>query len=257
MAMISFFHLRLELGLPQKNGNRNWGTLLHRLWFGTVPETIDQLLTRMSKFDASLRPESAIRTKNILVLFIARNPYTRILSQYLNHIAGSCVLGKLGCEARSSQTFEEYVDEVYHKFRGKYKGNICLIDKHLCWQHSSCRSLRTGRGPPIILRLENQPLWWNCFLRLLEVDPQILEGKEWLSLSSQPCYYTPSDECGKTSSSINKVYVGPVHGTNATGRVLNYYTKKAARLVTKMYHDDLLLLNYPKWGGPPEPFHPL
>ena len=70
----------VRLCVPQKNGNRNWGTLLHRLWFGTVPETIDQLLTRMSKFDASLRPESAIRTKNILVLFILKiNERTYVL----------------------------------------------------------------------------------------------------------------------------------------------------------------------------------
>jgi len=246
----------VRMCVPQKNGNRNWGTLLHRLWFGYVPATIDDLLKKMSTYDKSIRSDSH-RKNYDSVLLIARNPYTRILSQYLNHIAGSCVKGNLGCKKSSSQTFEEYIIEIYRKYEGKYRGNICLVDRHLCWQHSSCKSLHTKRSSPIILKLENQPLWWSCFLRLIEVDAQILEGKEWLVSSGQPCYYKPSDECGKTTASIDKVYVGPVHGTNATGRVLSFYTKKAAELVTKMYQNDLLLLNYPSWGGPPEPFHPV
>jgi len=243
----------VRMCVPQKNGNRNWGTLLHRLWFGNVP-TVSEMLKNMDRHSVKKNPKVFKQYK--LVLLIARNPYTRILSQYLNHIAGSCVNGILGCRKRSSQTFEDYVKNVYSESI-KRKGNVCLIDKHLCWQYASCKSLLVVENLPVVLKLEHQPLWWSCFLSLLEVNPQILEGEEWLDYAKRPCYYTPSGACGgKMPSSQNEIFVGPVHGTNATGRVGNFYTKMAAKLVTKMYEYDFRLLKYPIWEGPPEPFHP-
>lgn len=228
--------------VPQKNGNRNWGALFLFLHEGSPPTTVTQVVHSLSTFSVKFD-----RTEPIQRFLFARNPYTRILSQYLNHIAGDCVRGSLGCNQNKGSrglTFEDYVLGIKKAMGGENRRggkSLCSVDHHLCPQLDSC-SLPCAKQAPRMLKLERQPLWFDCLMGHLGLTWEDLTGEQWRKFAGKPYYY----EKPQTESSM---YVGPAHGTNASGRVGEHYTPQAARIVTELYRDDLALLGYPTWDG--------
>ena len=72
------------LCVPQKNGNRNWGALVYYNKHGKPPESADALLAAMEHphFDNTHSYPSETTTRRDKYV-IARNPYARFLSEYL------------------------------------------------------------------------------------------------------------------------------------------------------------------------------
>ena len=80
--------------IPQKNGNRNWGGFAFAAWRRRAPASIDAMLKDMRHWERhSLTVDDTIQE-----YFFARDPYTRLLSLYLQKVVSECTSGgQLGC----------------------------------------------------------------------------------------------------------------------------------------------------------------
>ena len=82
------------LCVPQKNGNRNWGALVYYNKHGKPPASADALLAEMGDrhlYNTHSYPSETTTRRDKYV--IARNPYARFLSEYLEHHSAGCVGG--------------------------------------------------------------------------------------------------------------------------------------------------------------------
>ena len=138
-----------HLCVPQKNGNRNFGALLHAAWVGSPPADEKDLLEHMHRYDL---PAGKLRNGHIY--FVARNPYARLLSEFLNHQVGQCVRGSLGCAATTNLPanrtgFETWVSTLYQRWLNSGRDTCKLGNKHLCSQLSGC-----AYPPPACVRVQ-------------------------------------------------------------------------------------------------------
>ena len=110
-------------------------------------------------------------------------------------------------------------------------------------------------------------------LQKSHVNITLLYGNQWTQVSGssgnyQPCYYPsithdcndmtkpihPLNYTASSSSSSSSIAGrGSVHSTGAsqTNTIYTYYTEELANIVTELYKDDFLILNYPIWNGKP------
>ena len=234
------------LCVPQKNGNRNWAGFIFYLHNRRAPINVDEVLDAMSTFELKKGRQGDD------VYVVARDPYSRALSNYLNHEAiGGCVGssaangGQLGCKtadaadthaqkrAASPQRFEAWLEAAL----AGGADAACQRDRHMCAQTTIC-GLRCLDWPPVILQLEQQPRWFGHLLQRLDVKRSKLVGDAWRSFSGQPgFYFEPTGDA---------VVLDAVHATNATGRLGELYTNRTIDLVDATYHDDFCILDYCK-----------
>ena len=267
----------IELCVPQKNGNRNWAGFAYYARHHAPPKNAEQVLHAMQKeplFDVGENPHGKFRglvrgrrgrrarrrggVKKYPpnekhgyadVYILARNPYARVLSQFLNHKADGCVdssrkLSKgeqpehlKGCDGTrpepTPQYFERYVSD---SMKERDATTTCKRDHHLCSQTLTCAP-RCVEGPTI-LKLERQEAWWDGFVNATGVDRSGLVGESWRAFSGGPAFYERPSAAGRATA------VGHVHATNATARLAELYTPEAAALVTATYADDFAAFGY-------------
>ena len=146
-----------HLCVPQKNGNRNFGALLHAAWVGSPPADEKDLLEHMHRYDL---PAGKLRNGHIY--FVARNPYARLLSEFLNHQVGQCVRGSLGCAATTNLPanrtgFETWVSTLYQRWLNSGRDTCKLGNKHLVlateWLRLPTTGLRSRAAPREAARL--------------------------------------------------------------------------------------------------------
>ena len=160
--------------IPQKNGNRNWGGFAFAAWRRRAPASIDAMLKDMRHWERhSLTVDDTIQE-----YFFARDPYTRLLSLYLQKVVSECTSGgQLGCSQglrylglSKNTSFAYFVQHVWRLTEGNPR-RLCAVDHHLCSQLESCYSSVSGSGKHIlVLRLEEQAKWWPCFVKEVGVD---------------------------------------------------------------------------------------
>ena len=237
-----------HLCVPQKNGNRNFGALLHAAWVGSPPADEKDLLEHMHRYDL---PAGKLRNGHIY--FVARNPYARLLSEFLNHQVGQCVRGSLGCAATTNLPanrtgFETWVSTLYQRWLNSGRDTCKLGNKHLCSQLSGC-----AYPPPAcvrVLHLEKQRGWFGCLLRQTAVSSALLVGEAWRPFAGTPCYLPNSTGAcvdwadAAASETAESVFVGPVHGTAASNQLDVYYTPLSVHHVSVMYARDIAVLGY-------------
>jgi len=192
--------------VPQKCGSRNWAGLVFFLQNGRPP----------------ISPEESIRSQNSFghtevtnqhtVFFIARNPYIRLLSLYLQKVQPQCITGGVGCDRypklyHISATFPEFVEVLANK-TGGLASNACAWDSHLCSQVSGCGY---SLFDTTVLKLEEQASWFPCLAKRLQLSERDLIGEQWNGFSSQPCFYTPDKNCSHMlhASQKQSIVVGP------------------------------------------------
>ena len=246
---------RHDLCVPQKNGNRNFGALLHAAWMGSPPQNETELLDHMHLYSRGMR-DIRESTSTSQVYFVARNPYARLLSEFLNHQVGQCVRGSLGCHVENplpnnSTGFDQWVDSQYQQWleRGSKVSN--LDNHHLFSQLDGC-----AYPPPAkvhVLHLEEQPCWFGCLLGQTGISSGILLGEAWRPLSGTPCYLPNNGACvdwrsQEAQESKPSIFVGPVHGTAAALQLDTYYTPAAMQRASAMYANDFAFLGYPTRG---------
>jgi len=247
------------LCVPQKNGNRNFGGVLHMMWFGSPPSSFDEVVKVMPKYDFT----QVSPCKQVWI--VTRNPYTRFLSLYLQKVSVNCLHDqsvdkklclleknrlafKLGYEASKPPDFPEFVHLV-DRWTTKYGNHLCSIDHHMCSQVAGCvfRDAAALR----VLKLEEMSTWFPSFAEELGLTENDLSGSKWTSFSGQPCYYTSTGDCAdmlKTIEKTDHVVLDHVHATSASSQTA-VYTPEAAALVYKFYKKDFEILGYPLWDG--------
>ena len=246
--------------IPQKNGNRNWGGFAFAAWRRRAPASIDAMLKDMRHWERhSLTVDDTIQE-----YFFARDPYTRLLSLYLQKVVSECTSGgQLGCSQglrylglSKNTSFAYFVQHVWRLTEGNPR-RLCAVDHHLCSQLESCYSSVSGSGKHIlVLRLEEQAKWWPCFVKEVGVDESVLRGVQWLPFSGQECFYSPTGRCSDILTAISdqsqlQIPTGNVHATSASSpeQLAKHYDQHAAWLVTLLYSADLAVLGYSAWNG--------
>ena len=108
----------------------------------------------------------------------------------------------------------------------------CLSNHHLCPQTSICGP-RCLDAPPRVLKLETMATWFDGFVDDAGVDRAGLFGDAWRGFAGQSGFYLPAP-----------VVTDNVHPTNATGRLLEFYTAETAAVVAATYADDFAYFGY-------------
>ena len=248
--------------VPAKSGNKNWGALMYKLWFGKVP--LDEKVVDGSKhnFQRSHFDESRDR-----VWLLHRDPYVRFLSTFIGKVY--CVKDCISehhyyhyyhrFQDRGNITFEAFVDTIYNDVVGTdpsthlsplQRGEaLCYLDKHLCIQAAGLFKLRDNSVRA--LKLEDQGSWYRQFLSCMNIDPDLVVGDEWTSLNGMPCFYTPTGNCDDALKAVDNagLYTDHLHGKGSVDRMADFYTAKIAQKVTYLYEYDLKMLDYPVWDG--------
>ena len=268
------------LCVPQKNGNRNFGGLVARLWTGNVP-TPGRAKDVMVPFD------NTTVTALTDMLLIARDPRSRLLAFYLHQIypltsgASYCLSHqscrdhaiKIGFDPKYPPHFAQFVELVARRTKER-GGDICFVEHHLCLQVSGCVFGARARSTTV-LKLEEMPLWYANFAAHVGIGPEELDGDQWRPYTNQPCFYsTQSESCvawdawphrlapGKNHSGSGSISGGgvqglvtaaqlsqhdPVHSTGASMLVTQYYgndSSASSQLVAALYRDDYRILGY-------------
>mmetsp|Transcript_23900 Transcript_23900/g.62073 ORF Transcript_23900/g.62073 Transcript_23900/m.62073 type:complete len:372 (-) Transcript_23900:214-1329(-) len=264
--------LTASLCVPQKNGNMFWSGLSHASVYKTP------VVLEGKKY--STRPlYVGLDTSNMAAAYmLARNPYVRALSLYLDKVKSSCKHergGQGGVDCKKNvynnrnggvklptppehATFEQYmqfVDEQYTK-----TGSMCKINfpDHACLQTSIC--LEATHRPVFLLKTEEQDLWYPCMVQYLELG-SVMSSPGWRTFTGKHCFHHPA---GKTceqalelpskaallaGSKDATLATGTLHATSAWSRLYDHYTSAAAEIVTRLYAKDFEILNYPTWDG--------
>ena len=157
------------LCVPQKNGNQNWWALAYAFRRKAAP------IAYASKDGAYVVSDCTAVGPRDRVLFVARNPYLRLLSFYLDKIQNegreevALALGISQWRLRWL-SFDSFV-AMLRRHVAATRQPPCAVDHHLCSQLSGClfahaRSVR-------VLKLERQPAWFRCLSASLGLNASV------------------------------------------------------------------------------------
>jgi hypothetical protein len=213
-----------------------------------------------------------LRTKS-MVYFVTRDPYTRLLSFYMDKVLeAGCeeptegAFKKCEMEGRTygeklgftrDMTFKHVVEHLVKKIKGGT--TLCGINHHLCLQMESCVTTTSTAEEVKTLKLEEMSVWFPCLLKELELNTTLLQGEQWTTFSHKPCFYSPTGSCDDMLRSqvpnTSKVAEGNVHATGASTPSLlsEHYDVETAQLVSWLYQDDIRFLDYPLWNETESP----
>ena len=240
------------LCVPQKNGNKEFAELVYVAWRDKPPKTWEE-----ADKDMHRREVHEAEHKRSHVYFVTRNPYTRILSLYLQKVANSCLPGAEGCKSgwrgfHKRTTFKAFVEGIEQ--RATSKGSLCAVNAHLCQQVESCITTTLDVKEVTAIRLEEQSKWFPCFIQEIGIKPALLETG-WENLkNNQSCYYTSTGDCKDMLQSIDpgqvNVTTGSFHATGASSaaKLREHYDSETAEIVSRLYADDFRILGYPLWN---------
>lgn len=188
------------LCVPQKNGNKQFGGLVYSAWHNKPAKDGYQVDSDMKHWEIhSLDPTKSASHKSH-VYFVARNPYTRILSMYLQKVVNACISGgQKGCNKpkgwhgiKPSTSFERFV-EIIEK-RVEKRGSLCGISHHVCQQVETCLTNTLPAAQVTVIRVEEESCWFPCLVQQIGVKPKVL-SKGWEQFSGQSCYYSATGNC--------------------------------------------------------------
>jgi len=203
-----------------KTGCTQWNELAAFMQSGEVHIKGDAHAFRLQ------RPFQQWRDDTIKV-FIARNPFTRFLSGYLqrpvhNQFSETKLLRLL--------IKHEFKEDIHH-FRPQTEicGDLNQFD--------------------YVLKLEHMSLWWKCLVKDLKLEPFLDKWSKHRDIVQPlPCSPQNCSESmlGMKAWPISKASVGHERHTNDKTSSIN---PEMAKLVTIYYKKDFLLLGYPLWDG--------
>ena len=241
------------LCVPQKR-NRDFGLLIYAMTYGQIPQQ------EISKREKEKHPDVWMTTVTATdtVYVVSRNPYTRLLSTYLDKVL-RCFgegekTGKDGggnCDHDLLAVSGAFLDEVAEMERTRSarrlfafrrcssrtateRYDLCRVDHHLRLQSQGC--LLNGARRLQLLRLEHMQSWLPCLNETLGLT--FLEGDGWRRWKRQPCFY---GDCGGAEASN----VGAVHPTGASDRVGgSLHDNKTAPAALTFVFEDFEILAY-------------
>jgi hypothetical protein len=243
--------------VPQKNGNQQVAGLFYALYNdGRVlhrgSKTGEALIGALKKRKAHRRGLISRKDGGEQQVFIVtRNPYTRILSFWMDKIQ----------RKSPDENFTGFVELLEADIKAG-KG-LCGINHHLCSQTTLCllpALTKRKAMPPMLfkIRLEDQAAWFPCLLQVTKSNMSLLHGEQFVSFSGTPCFYTPTGDCSDMTRivppndpALQKDLVGRRHPTGASRseNMNQYHNAYTASIVTELYREDFEFFDYPLWDG--------
>jgi len=247
------------LCVPQKNGNKQFGGFVYAAW-NKKPAISGEGVDRDMGHWEHHKLSNGKKSKESHVYFVARNPYSRVLSLYLQKVVSACIsddpTGSYRCARngwrgiRADTSFKDFVTIIDERLTRKK--SLCEMNAHLCQQVESCLTTTLSAKEVTIIRLEEQSCWFPCLVKQIGIKSALLSNG-WDAFSGSSCYYTATDDCKDMLRSIDPTRVGHLHGTiHATGassRLAEHYDAETATIVSRWYADDFRILGYPLWDG--------
>eukprot|EP01025_Chloroclados_australasicus_P058763 TRINITY_DN740_c0_g1_i5.p2 TRINITY_DN740_c0_g1~~TRINITY_DN740_c0_g1_i5.p2 ORF type:complete len:294 (+),score=19.90 TRINITY_DN740_c0_g1_i5:69-950(+) len=178
--------------------------------------------------------ETILDDANIPKVAFVRNPYIRALSMYTSKIAGyKSERKQMGFVDDMDVSFEDFLITVQIR---RHTG--AHIDKHFRSQTEHCR-IRMGMTYDYILQMEKMPEWFDCFMDLVNIREEMMEGETcFLSTEKSPC-------AGPSMSENVLVFENSeVMGTQSARKLDQHYNEELQRMVKWLYYDDFVNFNY-------------
>eukprot|EP00873_Tetraselmis_striata_P015730 jgi/Tetstr1/435994/TSEL_024875.t1 len=238
--------------VPQKNGNRMWGGLLFAMHTNKKPSSAKEVINKMHMFGQPGGTNSGDYT----TWFFSRNPYSRILSVYLNKVVGDCgdehhsskdiwkrgcgewsvrpgdlkymkvpTVGKNDCstlEECQRVQFAEFVKELHHVATRHGGPRLCEMNHHLCPQAISCLKYPNTYQ----LKLEREVVWYACLLQKFGLTELAASG--WEDFTGRSCFYHGGHYHSESKSCEYSMHIHSRHtakklieGSNPTGGTIH------------------------------------
>lgn len=186
---------------------------------------------------------------------IARNPYVRFLSSYLDW------LGKT-LTKESEVPFDVFTDNFYELHKGN-SSKKCFFEcgsggriDHIASISKFCQ---IGKYNYTVLRVEEQAFWFNEFLEKYHLkekhDRYTSYGNVLFSGDIQKDALV-NDHTAQISGREPwpSKTMETTHNRGSAQKILQYYTPDIAKKVTEIVWDDLVNFGYPLWDGNAENF---
>eukprot|EP00543_Licmophora_paradoxa_P003048 CAMPEP_0202455492 /NCGR_PEP_ID=MMETSP1360-20130828/13014_1 /ASSEMBLY_ACC=CAM_ASM_000848 /TAXON_ID=515479 /ORGANISM="Licmophora paradoxa, Strain CCMP2313" /LENGTH=184 /DNA_ID=CAMNT_0049075087 /DNA_START=296 /DNA_END=850 /DNA_ORIENTATION=+ len=178
---------------------------------------------------------------------MTRNPYVRFLSSYQDWLRRISIADA----TNYTISFSEFV-EIYkaRKFSGR---PIKLID-HIDPVTKYCKFQRMRY---VVLRIEEQALWFDAFVNKYGMAKQMKEYTEGGNLVFASLLDESKSKVSDFVGAILGIEEWPSkryesgHNRGSAGKIMQFYTPDIAAEVTALFHDDFVHFQYPLWDGNP------
>jgi len=227
------------------NGGPNY---LKSLGSDVQPVHTDQsfIAYRLTKLPQNLK-EKHLKSSSRLV--ITRNPYERFLSGYFDFLSRN---------GNPDVSFPQFLFMAEKKVR-KYASYGMMPSHHYQSVSEVARFDQTYYSG--YLRLEEQDLWYDSFVKEYKLEPflseLVKEGTPFYATSTKPndTIYTKLEQSlGKSAWKGNNLNSdGHVH--DSASKLFAHYTPELAKRVYDLHRDDFENFGYPSWNGDPSNFH--
>lgn len=276
------------LCLNAKAGSTAWLHLLSRAK-GLKAWNSSEIHKAMTSLpDRSKSPDVVLNDPHVLRIAMVRNPYSRLLSGYLDKILphphekywGSAFTLP-GLSYRRRHNFSDFVQLLTHHIPANASGErheactpvassygSCQMIRHFALQSNNCKLPNDGQhhaAYDLALPIEEMAVWYEPLARLLGLQEaaQAVTGQNWTSVTGAPCFYAaPGRACDQMFAPHDQrgVVRGAAHSTAlaASHRVINaqeadsklrsYYTAALAQQVTEWARADLGAFGYAEWS---------
>lgn len=197
---------------------------------------------------------------------IVRNPYSKLLSGYLNKIVENKDMNFAPPGFKRGMSFNDFVRLTVEHLT-LTPPNEVNFNSHFQVQHKMC-AMNRGMTYDYYLKLEWMPYWYEPFVRNLGLT-NFTFGTEWNAtlrgyVGTKNCYYAPNgktcadmfqrdftiarDAEAESRDSVESELFS-THSTSAGDQLAEFYTPAIAKLVTEWAALDFVLFNYSTWDG--------
>eukprot|EP00316_Scyphosphaera_apsteinii_P004972 CAMPEP_0119312562 /NCGR_PEP_ID=MMETSP1333-20130426/26884_1 /TAXON_ID=418940 /ORGANISM="Scyphosphaera apsteinii, Strain RCC1455" /LENGTH=266 /DNA_ID=CAMNT_0007317203 /DNA_START=199 /DNA_END=999 /DNA_ORIENTATION=- len=189
-------------------------------------------------------------TANIPRFMVVRNPYSRLLSGYLDKCilkseSGPCPMNVSHARKNPVSGFAELVARVQSK--AKLNAHFSLLTHHCGIQ----------AGYDYYLRVEQIDQWYSPFVNVTGLARAVRfdwnKTTHWWIGKSQCFHQVVGQDCDgqslNVSDSFNTGGGHSFHATSSNSRLDEFYNVSLAWAVTEWARPDLVEFGYPLWGG--------
>lgn len=272
------------LCLVEKVGSSQWKSLLlkhldpncfEKIVYKDNPHIAcpDLKDTSEEEFNGALKDDSIPR-----IMFV-RDPYSRLLSAYLdlikNHTYNTIYNYLPGSTYDKASGYGGFVDILLGQYMKSFKDAWKNINSHFLPQAHKCYLSNNKFSYDYYLKVEHTDQWFVSLVRVLGLEEEVSTGwgfiNKWHPNSDRrTCFYHPSD---RTCEEMERLFNATVTTTSGDRRnnyqlsniysdsgghnkgagtiaILNqYYNRDIAFNVSLLMQADLELFHYPSWTG--------
>eukprot|EP01025_Chloroclados_australasicus_P052284 TRINITY_DN6089_c0_g1_i1.p1 TRINITY_DN6089_c0_g1~~TRINITY_DN6089_c0_g1_i1.p1 ORF type:complete len:367 (+),score=26.08 TRINITY_DN6089_c0_g1_i1:824-1924(+) len=229
--------LQLLYKIEHQDYDGKMGSYLYR-------ESLYHPLSRMH----TEKVRNLLNNEQIPRFLLVRNPFVRAVSMFQEKIVKvKHMREEFFGSNRTEATFQNFVERLYAKKFDPYPD----LDKHFISQSQFCK-LPMGMSYNYILKMENINLWFDCFVKRVNVQDEVRTGwpgqdECFLPTPMHPCKGPKYRNDGSIEQAGQAMQSGSMrkHMTNSSNSLsVHYANKTLMEMVAKVFEDDIVNFNY-------------